>query len=79
MPIVKIKTIHLYDLRRVRPTTLEAICNAKDGDFVPVESAELNSFLTIQVGEGQMERMYEERTKQPMPKKKAGAKKAAAK
>lgn len=72
---MKVKTVHLYDVRRIRHTLIEAIRDAEDGEFVPAERSELDSFVTLQVLEGEMEHMYKERTGTPMPKKKAARKK----
>lgn len=51
MPAMKFKTVILYDIRRIRPQTLEAIQGAKDGDMVGVDSSEMGSFLPLVVHE----------------------------
>ena len=45
------KTVILYNERRIRPQTLEAIQNAKDGDMIPVDVSEMSSFLPLVVHE----------------------------
>ena len=45
------KTVILYDQRRIRPETLEAIETAMDGDMIPVDVSELQSFLPLVVHE----------------------------
>lgn len=45
------KTVILYNERRIRPQTIEAIKNAKDGDMIPVDVSEMGSFLPLVVHE----------------------------
>ncbi len=74
MPTKHVKTVHIYDVRRVRPALIESLRDAEDGEFVAAERVELDSFVTLEILDGQMERMYEERTGQKLPKKKAAGK-----
>lgn len=49
MPALDFKTVILYDIRKIRPQTLEAIQGAKDGEMIPVDSSEMGSFLPLVV------------------------------
>jgi len=49
MPLMSFKTVILYDVRKIRPQTLEAIQNAKDGDMIGCDISEMNSFLPLVV------------------------------
>ncbi len=51
MPAMNFKTVILYDIRKVRPATLEAIENARDGEMVPVDVSERSSFLPLVIHE----------------------------
>ena len=51
MPAMNFKTVILYDIRKIRPQTLEAIQNAKDGDMIPCDPSEMGSFLPLVVHE----------------------------
>ena len=45
----EIRTVVLYNRRRVRHQTIEAIAKAQNGELIPVEPAELDSFHQISV------------------------------
>lgn len=47
MPTVNMKSVVLVNRRRVRPQTLQAIEDAKDGEMVLVDPSELDSFQPI--------------------------------
>lgn len=47
MQTVNIKSVILYNKRSISVKTLEAIANAKDGDLIPVDPQEMNSFLQL--------------------------------
>ena len=49
MPALDFKTVILYNMRRIRPETLEAIRSAKDGDMVGVDQSEIDQFLPLVV------------------------------
>ena len=49
MPVMNFKTVILYNVRRIRPETLEAIRDAKDGDMVAVDQSEIDQFLPLVV------------------------------
>jgi hypothetical protein len=51
------KTVILYDVRKIRPQTLEAIQNAKDGDMIACDTSEMNSFLPLVVHEPSIDRV----------------------
>lgn len=47
MPTQKVKTIVLYDKRKVQPETVEKLRAAKDGDYIPLEPDELRGNFTV--------------------------------
>ena len=49
MPSLEFKTVILYNKRRIRPETIEAIQQAQDGDMVGVDQSEIDSFLPLVV------------------------------
>jgi len=51
MPEMNFKTVILYDIRKIRPVTLDAIENAKDGALIPVDVSEMASFLPLVIHE----------------------------
>ena len=44
---MQMKTVVLYNSRRVRPETVAAIRDAEDGDMIPVIPEELDSFMSM--------------------------------
>ena len=66
----KVKTVLLYDVRKVRPQTLQAFCDAQEGECIPVERGELDSFMPVTLLYGEAERMFKEKTGQSPAKKK---------
>ena len=42
MPLVNVKSVMLYNKNRLRPQTLDAISNAKDMEWIPVDPSELD-------------------------------------
>ena len=57
MPAMNFKTVILYNARRIRPETLTAIREAKDGDMVPVDQSEIDQFLPLVVHMPEVERV----------------------
>jgi len=51
MPAMNFKTVILYDMRRIRPQTLDAIESARDGELIPVDVSEIQSFLPLVIHE----------------------------
>ena len=51
MPAMNFKTVILYDIRKIRPATLDAIENAMDGAMIPVDVSEMASFLPLVIHE----------------------------
>jgi len=51
MPSMTFKTVILYDIRKIRPATLDAIENARDGEMIPVDVSEMGSFLPLVIHE----------------------------
>lgn len=47
MPAMNFKTVILYDVRRIRPETLDRIQKANDGDMIPVDVSEMASFMPL--------------------------------
>ena len=56
MPAMTFKTVILYNERKIRPQTLDAIQNAKDGEMVPCDISEMDSFLPLVVHEPGIEK-----------------------
>lgn len=46
---IALKTVVLYNQRKIRPQTLRAICDAAPGAMIPVDESELNSFMPLTV------------------------------
>ena len=57
MPAMEFKTVILYDVRKIRPQTLTAIQEAKDGDMIGVDPSEMSSFLPLVVHSPEVERL----------------------
>ena len=57
MPAMNFKTIVLYNERRVRPQTLDAIRQAKDGDMIGCDPSEMDSFMPIVIYEPEVKRV----------------------
>lgn len=51
MPAMNFKTVILYDVRRIRPETLDRIQNAGDGEMIPVDVSEMQSFMPLVIHE----------------------------
>ena len=49
MSKVEIKTVILFNKRRLRPQTIEAILAADDGTLIGVDPDELSSFLPLNI------------------------------
>jgi hypothetical protein len=45
----EVKTVILYNRRRIRPETLKAIADAKDGEMIPCTPEELDSFDAVTI------------------------------
>lgn len=69
MPKVNIKSVILYNKRRIRAQTLEDICSAKDGALIGVDPSELDSFMPIVFYVPDMEKALKE-VRGPTPKSK---------
>lgn len=70
MAALNMKTVILYNLRRIRPDTLEAIKNANDGDMIGVDQSELDSFMPLIVHMPEVERLL--KPPKPATKKASG-------
>lgn len=46
---VRIKTVVLYNIRRIQPETVEKIANAKDGEWVGVEPDEFSAIQELHI------------------------------
>lgn len=49
MSAAQVKTVILYNRRKVRPETLAAIANADHGDMIEVEPEEMTCFLPLAI------------------------------
>jgi hypothetical protein len=47
--MARIRTVILYEKNKIRPETLLAISEAKDGELIPVEASELQAFLPLNI------------------------------
>ena len=72
MAQVKLKSILLYDKRRVRPETIEAIRTARDGSLIGVMPDEMAHFQQLIFFEPEVQRVKEEKF-QRVPAKRQNA------
>jgi hypothetical protein len=47
--MARIRTVILYERNKIRPETLLAIAESKDGALIPVEASELNAFMPLNI------------------------------
>ena len=65
MATINIKSVMLYNVRRVRPQTLEAIANARDGDMIPVDPTEMDAFMQLTFNASEMKAVAKVREEGP--------------
>lgn len=65
MSTINIKSVMLYNVRRVRPQTLEAIANARDGDMIPVDPTEMDAFMQLTFNASEMKSVAKIREEGP--------------
>jgi hypothetical protein len=53
---VNIRTVILYDCRKVQPGTLEKIAEARNGEFIPVEPDEFYGFTQLVIHDPEMKK-----------------------
>ena len=63
MPAMNFKTVVLYNERKIRPQTLEAIRNASDGEMIPVDISEMASFMPLVIHEPTLEKAQKKQLK----------------
>ena len=52
-----VKTILLYNRRRLQPATINAIAAAKDGDMIEVDESEIGQIDVITIFSGEVDRV----------------------
>ena len=62
MAAVNIKSVILYDIRRIRPQTLEAILEAPEGAMIAVDPSELDAFTPLTFFIPDVKKIYKEKT-----------------
>jgi len=63
MPAMNFKTVVLYNERKIRPQTLEAIRNASDGEMIPVDISEMASFMPLVIHQPDLEKAQKKQLK----------------
>ena len=57
MPNVRVRTIILYDKRRVQPDTIDLIANAKDGTIIGLEPDEFHGIQELHLFEPEVKKL----------------------
>ena len=52
-----VRTIVIYDKTKIQPQTIDAIKNAKDGDWIPVGREEFSGFYELHLFEPEVDKV----------------------